>query len=166
MDGSPNTFRETGEAANTISPPPDAVNEVKVQTNVYDAEFGRTAGGVITLSLKSGTNDYHGSAAWYVRNDIFNANNFETNAARGAQGDVQNEPADVPVFGSGPHSKLYNGRDRSFFMYALEIFRDSRPNTGQNNSYGVVPPNCRDRGTFPRPTFPGPAGLRSRFMIH
>jgi hypothetical protein len=44
--------------------PPDAVAEVKVQTNLYDAEYGRTGGGVITLSLKSGTNDLHGNVGW------------------------------------------------------------------------------------------------------
>ncbi len=62
LDGSPNTYRESGTPGNAASPPPDAVSEVKVQTNLYDAEYGRTGGGVITLSLKSGTNDYHGLA--------------------------------------------------------------------------------------------------------
>src|SRR6266508_6083894 len=55
LDGSPNTYRESGTPGNAISPPPDAVGEVRVMTNLYDAEYGRTGGGVITMSLKSGT---------------------------------------------------------------------------------------------------------------
>ncbi len=158
LDGSPSTYRESTGAGNTISPPPDAVNEVKVQTNVYDAEFGRTAGGVVTLSLKSGTNDFHGSAAWYVRNDVFNANNFETNAAGGAKATFKmNQPT---FLFSGPVRipKLYNGKDRSFFMYALEIYRNSRPNTGSGYSYGVVPTERERAGDFSQTFVSGTGG--------
>ena len=84
LDGAPNTQRESTSPANvSIVPPPEAVDEVKIQTNLYDAEYGRTGGGVISVNLRSGTNNYHGAAWWYVRNDILNANTFESNAAGG-----------------------------------------------------------------------------------
>src|SRR5262249_41961269 len=82
LDGAPNTQRESTSPTNvSIVPPPEAVGEVRIQTNLYDAEYGRTGGGVMSVSLRSGTNQYHGAAWWYVRNDILNANTFESNAA-------------------------------------------------------------------------------------
>ncbi len=80
LNGSPNTFREFGEPNNTISPPPDAVGEVKIIMNLYDAEYGRTGGGVISISLKSSSNNYNGAVGWLARNPIFNANTFTGNA--------------------------------------------------------------------------------------
>jgi hypothetical protein len=57
----------------SVSPPPDAVEEFKVQTNIYDAAFGKTAGSTINLVTKSGTNDFHGVLYEFVRNDIFDS---------------------------------------------------------------------------------------------
>lgn len=158
LDGSPHTYRETNTPGNTISPVPDAVGEVRIQTTVYDAEYGRTGGGVVSLSLKSGTNDYHGSAGWLWRNDILNANTFESNAGGGAKTTFRmNEPT---FTFSGPVRipKLYKGRDRTFFMYALDIYRNSRPNTGTNNSTGIVPTELQRNGDFSQTYVSGTSG--------
>ncbi|HMD83656.1 MAG TPA: carboxypeptidase regulatory-like domain-containing protein [Terriglobia bacterium] len=57
----------------SVSPPPDAVQEFKVQTNIYDAAFGKTAGSTINLITKGGTNDWHGNLYEFLRNDYLDS---------------------------------------------------------------------------------------------
>jgi hypothetical protein len=59
-----------------VSPNPDAVQEFKILTNNYDAEFGRSSGGIVNQVVKSGTNHWHGSAFEFFRNDVLNARDF------------------------------------------------------------------------------------------
>jgi len=94
-DGSKNPFSVSGQrsesltflldgADNTnflgnnivVSPNPDAVQEFKILTNNYDAEFGRSSGGIVNQVVKSGTNHLHGSAFEFLRNDVLNARDF------------------------------------------------------------------------------------------
>ena len=69
VDGSPNTW---GPKTNYV-PPMDAVSELNVQQNATDAEFGHSAGGIVSLQMKSGSNDWHGSAYYFGRNPKLNA---------------------------------------------------------------------------------------------
>ena len=83
MDGIDNNSVElaaAGRRAEMVQPSIDAIAEFKVQTNAYSAEFGRGMGGVVNLTIKSGTNGYHGAAFEFVRNEIFDARNFFTPA--------------------------------------------------------------------------------------
>lgn len=63
-------------ASYVIKPVPDALSEFKVQTSNYNAEFGRGAGAVVNMSIKSGTNGFHGSLWEYWRNDMLNARDY------------------------------------------------------------------------------------------
>ena len=91
LDGVDNN--ETWLQTVVIFPSPDALEEFKMQTSTYSAEFGRSLGGVVNLHIKSGTNTLRGSAFEFYRNDAFDANNFFNNRARPAEG--RPEPARV-----------------------------------------------------------------------
>ena len=80
LDGGINmtNLRNTGN----ILPNPDAIQEFRVQTNSYNAEYGRYASGIINVLTKSGTNEWHGSAFEFVRNDRFNANDWGSTLAK------------------------------------------------------------------------------------
>ncbi len=115
-----------------LNPNPDAVDEFKILTSNYNAEYGRNAGGIVSVVTKSGTNTFHGSAYEYVRNNYFNANSFFNNQ--------QGLPVDVlkrNQFGAqvgGPLSipKVINGKDRIFFMVAYQGQRLSQLQTGSS----------------------------------
>jgi len=73
-----NSFR--GENVQLVQPSIEALQEFKIQTNAYSAEFGRSSGAVVNAVIKSGTNDIHGSLYEFIRNDALDANNFFSNA--------------------------------------------------------------------------------------
>ena len=73
---SQNSAANDGEEVGTAVPAPDAIQEFKVQTANYDASYGRGAGANVDFISKSGTNSFHGTAWEFVRNNIFNANDF------------------------------------------------------------------------------------------
>jgi hypothetical protein len=107
----------------TFVPSIDATQEFKVQTNTYDAEFGRSAGGIVNVTIKSGTNQLHGSLFDFLRNDALDANNFFNNRV-GANKAPQRfnqfgMSAGAPVY----LPKIYNGRDRTFFFFNYEGIR-------------------------------------------
>jgi Carboxypeptidase regulatory-like domain len=77
LDGGTNmtSLRNTGN----ILPNPDAIQEFRVQTNNYNAEYGRFASGIINVLTKSGTNEFHGSLFEFVQNTVLNANDWGNN---------------------------------------------------------------------------------------
>jgi len=99
-------------------PSPDAISEFRVQTNSNSAEFGRYAGGVVNVTSKSGTNEFHGSAYEFFRNKVLNANTFFANANNtGKPSFTQNQ---YGLTGGGPVKK-----NKLFFFAAWEGY-DSR----------------------------------------
>src|SRR5205823_3647694 len=79
LDGGNNTNLNTN--AVVLNPNPDTVAEFRILSNNYTAEYGRGAGGVVSVVTKSGTNQPHGSLYEYLRNEDFNASDYFSNAA-------------------------------------------------------------------------------------
>jgi hypothetical protein len=115
-------------------PPVDSVQEFKIVTSPYDAQYGRLAGGVVDMTLKSGTNALHGDAYEFARRTYLSANTWsdDYHLARndsGNWGTPQYSQDEYGVELDGPVvlPKLYNGRDRSFFLLQVENWHDTTP---------------------------------------
>ena len=89
IDGSSNVV---SQARAGIQPPADAIEEFKVETAAYDAQIGHTGAGAVNLALKTGTNQFHGSASYYNRDDSRSANLFASNQERLRQDTAQLQP--------------------------------------------------------------------------
>ena len=128
IDGAPSTATaNANEVIATYVPPSDLVQEFKVQTATFDAQFGNTEGGVTSISIKSGTNAFHGSAYYFAEPYKLGANDF-FGKSRGQ--DIVESSSDRPGFTvGGPISVpgLYSGRDKTFFMFGFEHIKDVRP---------------------------------------
>lgn len=144
IDGSP--VNASLFTAPVIVPSVDAVEEFKVQTSTYSAEFGRSAGGVVNVVMKSGTNSFHGNLYEFFRNRKLDGNGYTNNMY-----DRQSPVYIYNMFGGtfgGPVKlpKLYNGRDRTFFFTSYEGFRQRN---GITNIYTL--PTMEERaGDFSR----------------
>ena len=114
-------------------PTMDSVQELTVMTNTYDAQYGRTGGGVVTMVTKPGGNALHGRIYEYFQNNHLNANSFELNA-----GGLPEPGYHINTFGieaSGPVyiPKVVNGRNKLFWMFSYEGMRQRTGDPGQAN---------------------------------
>jgi hypothetical protein len=127
LDGAPNNG---GGGNNYIAlvPPVDAVEEFKIQTNSFDAQYGKTGGGIINMSLKSGTNALHGTIYEFARRTGFDTNSFQNNAIGQPTTTHLQDQYGGELAGPVYVPKIYNGRDRTFFMVAFERYREIEPN--------------------------------------
>ena len=107
LDGVDNN--ETWLQTVVLFPSVDALDQFKLQTSTYSAEFGRSLGGVVNLQIKSGTNVLHGSGFEFLRNDAFDANNFFNNRAGRPKPDFSQHQ-----FGGTLGGPVF--RDRTFFF--------------------------------------------------
>jgi hypothetical protein len=115
----------------------DALQEFRANTSTYSAEYGRTPGGQFSFSTRSGTNDWHGSAYDYFRNEILDANNWFNKCGCFGSPVVPRLPERQNDFGGtlgGPLiiPKLYNGRDKTFFFFSYEGLRLLVPQSEQH----------------------------------
>ncbi|MEN6536432.1 MAG: TonB-dependent receptor [Bryobacteraceae bacterium] len=143
IDGVPNNAN-SGRNDLSYVPPAEAVQEFKIQTNTYDAQYGRTSGGVISLSIKPGTNTYHGAGYEYLRRTSLEANQFANNASGAPRAKRLVDQYGFEVDGPATIPGLYRGKDRTFFMFAFEKYRESVP----NSSVGSVPTAEQRAGDF------------------
>lgn len=125
LDGVPNTQTANSDFGEGMAnqPPADALQEVKLET-AYNAGTGHTSGSSVTMVIKSGTNDLHGTTYFFYRNPTLNANSFLSNMAGQPRLDFAYERGGFSVNGPVWFPKLYNGKNRTFFSYSYEIMND------------------------------------------
>jgi len=105
----------------------DALQEFRVLSSTYSAEFGRTPGGQFSFATRSGTNSVHGSAFDYLRNNFFDANNWFNDHYGTAQPALRQNDFGGTVGGPIVVPKLWDGRNKSFFFVSYEGLRLTLP---------------------------------------
>ena len=125
LDGVPDTVGDFNGVA--LIPPMGSVNEFKLVTGDVSSAYGRTSGGVISMTTKGGTNQYHGEVYEYLQNSALNAQSWTLNRL-GVHKEVTNRhhygfsvggPVEIP--------HVYNGHDRTFFFFDYEGRREKNP---------------------------------------
>ncbi|MBI3681210.1 MAG: TonB-dependent receptor [Acidobacteria bacterium] len=142
LDGTSNTVAGHGQLA--MTPSVDAIEEFKVQTSNYSAEYGRSGGGIINIVTKSGTNQLRGTVYEFLRNKVLDSGNFFNNRAG-----IPRQPFVYNQYGftsGGPVylPKLYDGRNRTFFFLSYEGVKVRRARFFN----GTVPTEAMRRGDF------------------
>lgn len=125
----------------TVVPTLEAVQEVKMMVETYDAEMGRTGGGVFNAYLKSGSNDFHGSGFEYTRPVVMFSNNFFNNRAGTRRPNTPYRDWGGSLGGPIWIPKVYNGKNKTFFYAAGEKYSLTNPASG---NYAV--PTLLERG--------------------
>ena len=144
LDGASTARADSGSAFDQTAPSVEALTEFKVTTSTVPAEFGRTSGGVESFATRSGTNTFHGTAYDIFRNEALNANTWFNNL-QGLPRNLDRKNDYGGTFG-GPVwiPKVYNGRDKTFFFFSYEQYRQTQ---GSSN-VSTVPTDAERQGDF------------------
>jgi hypothetical protein len=125
LDGAPNDMLYSG--LNTIAyiPAVDAVAEFKALTTPFDAQYGRSGGGIISVVTKSGTNTFHGTAYDFIERTPLFANSWANDAAAIVKSTQSLDEYGYTVGGSVRIPRLYNGKDKTFFFNSWESYQQA-----------------------------------------
>ena len=170
VNGAPNntqSFRIEGQdASNTgtpgvqaqTQPSVDAIQEVAIQTSNFAAEYGQVGGGMFNVTMKSGTNEFHGSVYDYFVNEAFNAGNPFFTGNPDGNPRPRNRRQDWGFTIGGPVwiPKVYNGHDKTFFFFNWEQYRE---HVDINNQQETVPTAAYRAGNFTTAIPPGSTPL-------
>ena len=146
-----------GRAGAAYVPSVDAVQEFKVLTNNFSAEFGASAGMIMNVTMRSGTNELHGALFEFLRNDVLDANNFFSNKAERPRAKFRQNQ-----YGGTGGGRII--RNRTFFFGSYE---GTRQRTASASSISNVPPMSFREGNFssyrqpifdPKARIAGPGG--------
>ena len=146
MDGVPVTMNSNtpNMNANSAIPSVEGVEEFRIQTNSYSAEYGRSGGGVLTIATKSGTNTLHGSVFEFIRNSKLDANNWFANASGRNLATFQRNEFGVSSGGPLVIPKVYDGRNKTFWFVVYEGRRQRAAST----RFFTLPTNEQMVGDF------------------
>ncbi len=110
LDGVVNSRTGIGATITELSPPVDAISEVRVEANAPTAEYGRSAAGFMNATTKSGTNEFHGSGYWFIRNDALNARGWDARSKTKLRRNVPGATVGGPI-----------AKNKAFFFYNYDI---------------------------------------------
>jgi hypothetical protein len=127
-----------------IVPSPEAVHELDLQSSAYDAEAARTGGGTYNLLINSGTNSLHGSAVGHIRDTDWEANNFFANLRGSPRPNAPFKDFAFSLGGPVVLPKVYNGRNKTFFFFSDEGYREQDGTT----TVLAVPTALEAQGNF------------------
>lgn len=146
LDGVTSTVSHNISTIPAVSaiPSVEGIQEFKIQTNAYAAEYGRSGGGIVTLVTKSGTNTFHGSAYEFLRNSLLDSNNFFANRAGRSLASFKRNQFGASIGGPVLFPKLYNGKDKTFFFFNYEGQRIISASTAQH----TLPTELERAGDF------------------
>jgi len=159
VNGAPNntqSFRIEGQDASNgftpgvpaqLQPSVDSIQEFAIQTSNFAAEYGQVGGGFFNVTMKSGTNQFHGSAYDYFANEVLNAGTPFTDDKKGNLIRPVQRRNDYGFTLSGPVAlpRIYNGHDKTFFFFNFEQFRETQQ---INNAPVTVPTLAYRNGDF------------------
>ena len=147
IDGAPTTATaNANEVTASYVPPTDVVQEFKVQTATFDAQFGQTQGGVTNISIKSGTNQFHGSAGYSFYRPSMLANDFFNNTAGLPVPEFKFDRWGGSFGGPVRIPKVYDGRNKTFFLWGYEGIHDARPR--HDDATNTIPTPAMVTGDF------------------
>jgi len=109
-----------------VNPNPDAIAEFRVLESTYGAEYGRNAGGIVSVVSKSGTNQLHGTAFDYIRNTDFDANDFFQNQQAQPRGVLNRNQFGLTFGGPVVLPHVINGRNKLFFFFSYQGQRQTQ----------------------------------------
>jgi hypothetical protein len=144
------TNKDTGSNSGNYSAPGlDSIGEIRVQTSNFQAEYGRSSGATITVVTKSGTRDFHGTAAFYRRNESLNANEWARNR-QGLPKPIYRYDNTAYTIGGPvllPGTSYNRGRDKLFFFWSQDLLRAP---IRARSTRATCPPRSSARVTSPR----------------
>ena len=127
-----------------VALPSEAIQELRVQTNVYDATQGHSPGAVFNMVTRGGTNEFHGEAHEYLKNRALNANDFFSRMSDVPKADIRDNRFGFSIGGPVHIPKLYNGKDKTFFFFAFE----NNPFKSPFTSLSSIPTPAELEGDF------------------
>jgi len=145
VDGIAVTFtNNNNEVMPAYTPPVDIMGEFKVQTAMFDATVGQSEGGAINISLKSGGNEFRGTASYFKMHPSLNANLFFANKNGQPRGEFNYDRWGGSFSGPVKLPGIYNGRNRTFFIWGYEQLEESYP----RGTVQTVPTKEQREGDF------------------
>jgi len=113
----------------------DALQELRIQSSTYSAEYGHGPGGQFSFVTRSGTNDFHGTAFDYLRNDVFDANDWFNDSLGVPKSALRQNDFGGTIGGPVVIPGLYDGKDRTFFFVSYEGLRLDQPQPAASNIF-------------------------------